>query len=90
MCNTTGLAIGSMIGSVWSTLLTSKDFCNKYVRTTPDTGGIVTMERESLKNLTINRLNYRCYVMYIKTLFKRHITLTFFTIVNRFRATLRI
>lgn len=55
MCNTTGLAIGSMIGSVWSTLLTSKDFCNKYVRTTPDTGGIVTMERESLKNLTIDR-----------------------------------
>lgn len=45
MCNTTGLAIGSMIGSVWSTLLTSKDFCNKYVRTTPDTGGIVTMEQ---------------------------------------------
>lgn len=55
MCNTTGLAIGSMIGSVWSTLLTSKDFCNKYVRTTPDTEGIVTMERESLKYLTIDR-----------------------------------
>ncbi|XP_025194188.1 acetyl-coenzyme A transporter 1-like isoform X2 [Melanaphis sacchari] len=46
MCNTTGLAIGSMIGSVWSTLLTSKDFCNKYLRTTPDTGGIVTMEQK--------------------------------------------
>ncbi|KAL5240883.1 hypothetical protein ACI65C_008293 [Semiaphis heraclei] len=48
MCNTTGLAIGSMIGSVWFTLLTSKDFCNKYVRTTPATEGIVTMERAIL------------------------------------------
>ncbi|XP_026823340.1 acetyl-coenzyme A transporter 1-like [Rhopalosiphum maidis] len=45
MCNTTGLAIGSMIGSVWFTLLTSKDFCNKYLRTTPDARGIVTMEQ---------------------------------------------
>jgi len=55
MCNTTGLAIGSMIGSVWFTLLTSKDFCNKYVRAKPDTEGIVTMERKSLKNLSIDR-----------------------------------
>ncbi|XP_060866175.1 acetyl-coenzyme A transporter 1-like isoform X1 [Metopolophium dirhodum] len=45
MCNTTGLAIGSMIGSVWFTLLTSKDFCNKYLRAKPDTEGIVTMEQ---------------------------------------------
>ncbi|XP_025406915.1 acetyl-coenzyme A transporter 1-like isoform X2 [Sipha flava] len=43
-CNTTGLAIGLMIGSTSSVLCTSEKFCNKYLRSTHNIGGIVTLK----------------------------------------------
>jgi len=46
-CNTTGQAIGVMFGSVFPILFASEDFCNKYLRVTPVTGGLVTMKSNS-------------------------------------------
>ncbi|XP_001944982.1 acetyl-coenzyme A transporter 1 [Acyrthosiphon pisum] len=43
-CNTTGQAIGVMLGSVFPILFASEDFCNKYLRDTPNTGGLMTMK----------------------------------------------
>ncbi|VVC28214.1 Hypothetical protein CINCED_3A016125 [Cinara cedri] len=43
-CNGTGLALGVLIGMVGPVLLTSEDFCNKYLRFTDDTGGIITIK----------------------------------------------
>lgn len=43
-CNTTGQAIGIMLGSVFPILFASEDFCNKYLRVTPISGGLVTMK----------------------------------------------
>lgn len=53
-CNTTGQTIGEMLGAMFPVLLTSEDFCNKYLRNEPDTGGIVTMA--SKKRLCYERL----------------------------------
>jgi PAT family acetyl-CoA transporter-like MFS transporter 1 len=43
-CNATGQVMGIMIGSVFTVLFTSEDFCNKYLRFTNGTGGIVSMK----------------------------------------------
>ncbi|XP_022162906.1 acetyl-coenzyme A transporter 1-like [Myzus persicae] len=45
-CNASGQTIGSMIGSMVLILFTSEEFCNKYFRSVPGVGGIV-----SVKNL---------------------------------------
>lgn len=47
-CNTAGQTIGVTIGSVFSVLFTSEDFCNRYMRSSPDIGGIVTMKGKSV------------------------------------------
>lgn len=46
ICNSTGQAIGKLLGSAPLILLTSEDFCNKYLRITPilGDGGILTMK----------------------------------------------
>lgn len=41
-CNGVGLALGICIGSICPILLTSEEFCNTYLRTSPETGGIMT------------------------------------------------
>uniref|UniRef100_A0A2S2QP89 Acetyl-coenzyme A transporter 1 n=1 Tax=Sipha flava TaxID=143950 RepID=A0A2S2QP89_9HEMI len=43
-CNTTGQTIGVMLGSMVPILLTSEDFCNKYLWVEPETGGVVSIE----------------------------------------------
>ncbi|KAE9538631.1 hypothetical protein AGLY_005730 [Aphis glycines] len=43
-CNATGQVMGVMISSVFSVLLTSEDFSNKYLRIRPDVGGVFTMK----------------------------------------------
>ncbi|XP_022165996.1 acetyl-coenzyme A transporter 1-like [Myzus persicae] len=43
-CNSTGLAMGIMISYLFSILLTSEDFSNKYLRIKPDLGGVFTMK----------------------------------------------
>ncbi|XP_060835227.1 acetyl-coenzyme A transporter 1-like [Rhopalosiphum padi] len=43
-CASIGQVIGIMWGSVSFILLTSEDFSNKYLRITPNAGGIVTMK----------------------------------------------
>ncbi|VVC42465.1 Major facilitator superfamily domain,Acetyl-coenzyme A transporter 1 [Cinara cedri] len=46
-CSSSGFAIGIMLGSVVPVLLTSEDFCSKYLSRiiTTSTGGVVTLER---------------------------------------------
>ncbi|XP_025208442.1 acetyl-coenzyme A transporter 1-like isoform X1 [Melanaphis sacchari] len=43
-CNATGQVMGIMLSSVFSVLLTSEDFSNKYLRIKPDVGGVFTMK----------------------------------------------
>ncbi|XP_060851373.1 acetyl-coenzyme A transporter 1-like [Rhopalosiphum padi] len=43
-CNGVGALLGIMMGSFSLVLFTSENFCNNYLRFTPDTGGIVTKE----------------------------------------------
>jgi len=43
-CNSTGQVMGIMISSVFSVLLTSEDFSNKYLRIEPGVGGVFTMK----------------------------------------------
>lgn len=43
-CNGTGVALGVLIGTICPVLLTSEDFCNKYLRTTLSTGGLITIK----------------------------------------------
>ncbi|XP_026805456.1 acetyl-coenzyme A transporter 1-like [Rhopalosiphum maidis] len=43
-CNSTGIAFGLYIGSVCPVLLSSEYFCNKYLRFTPDVGGILSIK----------------------------------------------
>ncbi|XP_060865229.1 acetyl-coenzyme A transporter 1-like [Metopolophium dirhodum] len=43
-CNGTGVALGVLIGTICPVLLTSEDFCNKYLRITLSTGGIITIK----------------------------------------------
>ncbi|VVC36431.1 Hypothetical protein CINCED_3A008525 [Cinara cedri] len=43
-CNTSGIAIGLMIGTICSTLLTSKKFSNKYLWATPHEEGMTTLK----------------------------------------------
>jgi PAT family acetyl-CoA transporter-like MFS transporter 1 len=42
-CNTTGLAFGIIIGNVLTILLTSSEFCNKYIRFAPSAEGIISL-----------------------------------------------
>ncbi|XP_050058688.1 acetyl-coenzyme A transporter 1-like isoform X2 [Aphis gossypii] len=41
-CNAVGVLSGIMISSLFLTVFTSEDFCNKYLRFAPATGGVVT------------------------------------------------
>ncbi|XP_025193547.1 acetyl-coenzyme A transporter 1-like, partial [Melanaphis sacchari] len=43
-CNGTGVALGVLLGTFFPVLLTSGDFCNKYLGTTLSTEGIITMK----------------------------------------------
>eukprot|EP00102_Acyrthosiphon_pisum_P021756 XP_016658966.1 PREDICTED: acetyl-coenzyme A transporter 1 isoform X2 [Acyrthosiphon pisum] len=43
-CNSTGLVMGIMISYIFSVLLTSEDFSNKYLRIMPDVGGVFTLK----------------------------------------------
>ncbi|CAI6365109.1 unnamed protein product [Macrosiphum euphorbiae] len=43
-CNCIGIAIGMFIGSVCPILLSSEQFCNRYLRLTPGTGGIISIK----------------------------------------------
>jgi len=43
-CNASGQTLGSMVGSMVLILFTSEDFCNKYLRSVPDVGGIVSVK----------------------------------------------
>ncbi|XP_016657601.1 acetyl-coenzyme A transporter 1-like isoform X2 [Acyrthosiphon pisum] len=43
-CNVSGLVIGMIISYVCSVLLTSEDFSNKYLRFSPNVGGVITMK----------------------------------------------
>lgn len=43
-CNGTGLGLGMFVGSIFPVLLVSEDFCNKYLRITSGTGGIMTFK----------------------------------------------
>ncbi|VVC28211.1 Major facilitator superfamily domain,Acetyl-coenzyme A transporter 1 [Cinara cedri] len=43
-CNSIGLVLGDTICSIFLIILTSEDFCNKYLRTAHGTGGIVTIK----------------------------------------------
>ncbi|XP_060852728.1 acetyl-coenzyme A transporter 1-like [Rhopalosiphum padi] len=43
-CNGVGAPLGIMMGSFFLVLFTSENFCNKYLRFTPVTGGILTKE----------------------------------------------
>ncbi|KAE9541116.1 hypothetical protein AGLY_004361 [Aphis glycines] len=43
-CNGTGVALGVLIGTIFPVLLTSADFCNKYLRTTDSREGIITIK----------------------------------------------
>lgn len=43
-CNSTGIAFGLYIGSVCPVLLSSEYFCNKYLRFTPQEGGILSIK----------------------------------------------
>ncbi|XP_026804625.1 acetyl-coenzyme A transporter 1-like [Rhopalosiphum maidis] len=42
-CSLIGIPFGALIGSLFLVGFTSENFCNKYLRFTPDTGGITTM-----------------------------------------------
>lgn len=53
-CNATGQVMGIMISSVFSILLTSEDFSNKYLRIRPDVGGVFTMKIKRIKSILIN------------------------------------
>lgn len=46
ICNFTGQAIGVFLGNMPLLLLTSEDFCNNYLRLTPNhgKGGILSMK----------------------------------------------
>lgn len=63
-CNTTGQAIGVMFGSVFPILFASEDFCNKYLRVTPITGGFMTMK----SNIRLN-----CHHFYFNKPIENHI-----------------
>lgn len=43
-CNSVGVPLGMFIGSVCFILLVSEQFSNKYLRTLPETGGLLTMK----------------------------------------------
>ncbi|KAL4142293.1 hypothetical protein QTP88_004779 [Uroleucon formosanum] len=43
-CNASGQTLGSMIGSMVLVLFTSEEFCNKYLRSAPEVGGIVSVK----------------------------------------------
>ncbi|XP_001950715.1 acetyl-coenzyme A transporter 1 [Acyrthosiphon pisum] len=43
-CNASGQTLGSMVGSMVLVLFTSEEFCNKYLRSAPDVGGIVSVK----------------------------------------------
>ncbi|XP_060850764.1 acetyl-coenzyme A transporter 1-like isoform X2 [Rhopalosiphum padi] len=42
-CNLIGIPFGALIGSIFLVGFTSENLCNKYLRFTPDTGGITTL-----------------------------------------------
>lgn len=48
-CATIGQIIGGMVSAVSFILFTSEDFSNKYLRITPNVGGIVTIKSKSIK-----------------------------------------
>lgn len=48
-CSSIGQAIGLILGSVFPILFTSDQFCNKYIRTEPAAGGIITLESKATK-----------------------------------------
>lgn len=48
-CAAMGQIIGTMISAVSFILFTSEDFSNKYLRITPNVGGIVTVQSKSEK-----------------------------------------
>jgi len=48
-CATMGQVLGIMISAVSCILLTSEDFSNKYLRITPNAGGIITMKSKTKK-----------------------------------------
>lgn len=74
-CNATGQVIGIMIGSLFSVLFTSEDFCNKYLRVTPGTGGIMTMRSKWFKQF---RQQYIYVFLFMKSVF-------FFTIIHKLK-----
>ncbi|XP_050522836.1 acetyl-coenzyme A transporter 1-like isoform X2 [Daktulosphaira vitifoliae] len=43
-CNSSGQSLGSFLGFVVTILLSSENFCNNYLRTTPIKGGIVSLK----------------------------------------------
>lgn len=43
-CNFVGVFLGMLIGSSSPVLLSSEQFCNKYLRLTPGSGGIITIK----------------------------------------------
>lgn len=43
-CNSIGIGVGMFIGSVCPILLSSEQFCNRYLRLTPGTGGIISIK----------------------------------------------
>ncbi|XP_015377303.1 PREDICTED: acetyl-coenzyme A transporter 1-like [Diuraphis noxia] len=47
-CNGTGVALGVLIATICPVLLTSEEFCNKYLRITLGTGGIITLKGTQL------------------------------------------
>lgn len=48
-----GQGIGMFLGFGIPVLLTSEEFCNKYLRIIPDTGGVVTMKSKPMNYLLI-------------------------------------
>lgn len=44
MCNSIGVLFGIFLGEVCFTLLVSEEFNTKYFRSTPGTGGLISMK----------------------------------------------
>lgn len=59
------MALGLFIGSSFPILFSSEDFCNKYLRFTPDTGGIISIKSKHhlLYHFALNNLVY--YIIFM-------------------------
>lgn len=44
MCNATGNSLGSFMGYIVMLLLGSEEFCNKWLRSQPRSGSIITLD----------------------------------------------